>query len=154
MRLAVPDETTRALREAFAVRLPVPLTVVVPPTIPPLLMMVVPPDRLVKPVMLATLVTVPPDWVRFKTLPLVRIADPEETATAPNVALAVNVPFVMFESPVTVTAPPDRLVVLLVAIEANVPAEAIRLPEMIVAPTVPPVMLAVPLAPTERLPRF
>ena len=150
----MPDETTSAFREAFAVRLPVPLTVVVPPTIPPLLMMVVPPDRLVKPVMLATLVTVPPDWVRFKTLPLVRFADPEETATAPNVALAVNVPFVIFESPVTVTAPPDRLVVLLEAIEANVPAEAIRLPAMIVAPTVPPVMLAVPVAPKERLPRF
>ena len=60
VRFAFPALTTRALREAFAVRLPVLLTVVVPLIIPPLLMVVLPPVRLANPVILATLVTVPP----------------------------------------------------------------------------------------------
>ncbi len=60
VRFAFPAVTTKACREAFAVRLPL-LTVVVPPTIPPLLIVVFPPVRLAKLVILATLVTVPPD---------------------------------------------------------------------------------------------
>ena len=79
VRFALPAVTTKACREAFAVRLPVLLTVVVPPTIPPLLMAVVPPLRLAKPVILATLVTVPPDCVRFDAVPPVRLTVPAET---------------------------------------------------------------------------
>ena len=152
VRFALPAVTFRTPSEAFAVRLPVPLTVVVPPTIPPLLIVVFPPVRLAKPVILATLTTVPPDCVRLAAVPPVRLAVPDDTATAPNVALAVNVPAVTFDRPVTVAV--FRLVVLLESIEANVPAEADRLPALIVVPTDPPVMLAVPAAPTVRLPRF
>ena len=61
IRFALPALTTRELSEAFAVRLPVLMTVVVPPTIPPFLIVVLPPERLAKPVILATLTTVPPD---------------------------------------------------------------------------------------------
>ena len=60
VRFAVPDVKVIACRLAFAVRFP-PLIVVVPPTTPPLLIVVVPPVRLAKPVILATLVTVPLD---------------------------------------------------------------------------------------------
>ena len=151
VRFAFPAVTTKACREAFAVRLPL-LTVVVPPTIPPLLIVVFPPVRLANPVILATLTTVPPDCVRLAAVPPVRLAVPDDTATAPNVALAVNVPAVTFDRPVTVAV--FRLVVLLESIEANVPSEADRLPALIVVPTDPPVMLAVPAAPTVRLPRF
>ena len=48
-------------RLPFDVRFPVLLTVVMPPMIPPLLMAVVPPVRLAKLVILATLVTLPAD---------------------------------------------------------------------------------------------
>ena len=61
VRLAVPDDMTRAPSEAFAVRLPVLLTVVLPATIPPFMIVVLPPERLAKPVILASLITVPPD---------------------------------------------------------------------------------------------
>ena len=149
VRLAVPVVTVRPWRLAFAVRFP-PLIVVVPPTIPPLLIVVFPPERVAKSVILATLVTVPPDWVRFATVPPVRLAVPVEISTAPRVAFAVNVPAVIFDSPVTVA--PFRLVMLLEAIEANVPPVAFRLPALVVAPIVPAEILAVPAAPTARLP--
>ena len=151
VRLAVPVVTVRPWRLAFAVRFP-PLIVVVPPTIPPLLIVVFPPERVAKSVILATLVTVPPDWVRFATVPPVRLAVPVEISTAPRVAFAVNVPAVIFDSPVTVA--PFRLVMLLEAIEANVPPVAFRLPALVVAPIVPPEILAVPAAPTFRLVRL
>ena len=61
VRFAVPAVIVRTPSEALAVRLPVLLTVVIPPTIPPLLIVVFPPERLAKPVMLATLVTSPAD---------------------------------------------------------------------------------------------
>ncbi len=61
VRFAVPAEIFRTPSKAFAVRLPEPLTVVVPATIPPLLMVAMPPEMLAKPVILATLVTVPAD---------------------------------------------------------------------------------------------
>ena len=150
--LAVPAAPIfRMPSEALAVRKPL-LTVVVPFTIPPLLIVVFPLDRLAKPVMLATLMTVPPDCVRLPTLPPVRFAVPKETVTFPKIALAVNVPSVTFDRPVTVAVPPVRVVELLEAIELNIPAEAVRLPALIVVPTDPPVMLAVPAAPTVRLP--
>ena len=95
VRVAVPEETTRSLSEAFAIRLPVLLTVVVPLTIPPLLIAVVPPVRLAKPVILATLVTVPPDWVRFDAEPPVRLVVPEFTTKAPRSAFAVRLPVLL-----------------------------------------------------------
>ena len=52
----MPDVKVIACRLAFAVRFP-PLIVVVPPTIP--VIVVVPPLRLAAPVILAALVTVP-----------------------------------------------------------------------------------------------
>ena len=116
------------------------------------MIVVFPPLRFAKPVMLATLVTVPPDWVRFATVPPVRLAVPVEISTAPRVAFALNVPAVIFDSPVTVA--PFRLVMLLEAIEAKVPPVAFRLPALVVAPIVPAEILAVPEAPTVRLVRL
>ena len=126
--LAVPAAPIfRMPSEALAIRLPL-VTVVVPFTIPPMLIVVFPLDRLAKPVILATLMTAPPDCVRLPTLPPVRSAVPEETTTFPKIALAVNVPAVTFDRPVTVAVPPVRVVELLEAIEVNVPPEAVRMP--------------------------
>ena len=86
-------------------------------------------------------------------VPPVRLAEElDPTVTLPKVALAVNVPPVTFERPVTVG--PARLVVLLELIEANVPPVAFSVPEVFVVPTVPAEIFAVPAAPRVRLPRF
>ena len=106
----------RALSEAFAVRLPVLLTVVLPATIPPFMIVVVPPERLAKPVILAELMTVPPDWVRFEILPPGRLAVPDETTRALREAFAVRLPVLLtVVLPATIPLfmiavfPPERL---------------------------------------------
>ena len=99
VRLALPVVIVRACRLAFAVRFP-PLTVVVPPTIPPLWIVVLPPVKSAKPVTLATLMTVPSDCVRFATVPPVRLTVPD-TTRACREALAVKWPKVL-----TVVVPP------------------------------------------------
>ena len=76
VRFAVPAVIVRTPSEAFAVRLPEPLIVVVPTTIPPLLMVAMPLEMFAKPLILATLVTVPPDMVKLDTVPPVRFASP------------------------------------------------------------------------------
>ena len=102
----------------------------------------------------AALISVPPETVTTLAVPSVRSAvAPVATVKFPSVALAVKVPAVTFERPVTM-AEPLRLVMLLESIEANVPPEAVKLPALMVAPIVPAEMLAVPAAPTVRLPMF
>ena len=101
LKVAVPLVNSKpSLRTPVDVRAPL-LTVVVPPTIPPLLMAVVPPVRLAKPMIFATLVTVPPDWVRLAAVPPVRFAFPAFTTKACREALAVRLPEVL-----TVVVPP------------------------------------------------
>ena len=73
--LTVPVTRDRLLRAPDDVRLPA-FTVVMPPTIPPPLIVVLPPVRLTLPVMLAVLVTVPFDCVRLVAVPPVRLAVP------------------------------------------------------------------------------
>ena len=103
----------------------------------------------------APLIRVPPETVNTLADPSVRSAvAPVATVTFPSVALAVKVPAVTFERPVTLADPPVRLVMLLDAIDANVAPEPFRFPALIEVPTDPPVMLAVPAAPTDRLPMF
>ena len=77
------------------------------------------------------------------------VAD-DPTVRLPKVALAVNVPPVTFERPVTVE--PVRSVMLLVTIEENVPPVAFRVPEEVVGPTFPDEILAVAPAPTGAVP--
>ena len=86
--------------------------------------------------------------------PPVRLAmAPEATVRLPRMAaFVVNVPAVIFDSPVTLAG--VRFVTLLELIEANVPPMAIRVPELSVAPPVPAEILAVPALPTVRLPRL
>ena len=91
-------------------------------------MVVLPLVRLAKPVILATLMTVPPDCVRLATVPPVRLAVPvAETVRLPRMALAVKFPEVTLERPVTLANPPVRFVV----------------PQDEMVPIVPAVMLAV-----------
>ena len=67
----------------------------------------------------------------------------EPTVRLPSVALAVNVPPVTFDRPVTF--PPVRLVVPLEVTVFRLPPVRINVADDVVAPvTVPPVMLAVP----------
>ena len=98
------------------------MTVVVPSILPSERIVVVPFDRLAKPVILATLVTVPPDCVRLEAVPPVRFAVPAETFTAARVEFAVNVPAVIFDKPVTTDE--FKWVVLLERIEVKVPPVA------------------------------
>ena len=91
----------------------------------------------------------------FTTLevPPVRLAVPDELIVKfPSVELAVNVPPVTFESPVTVA--PVKFVILLEVIVVNVPPVAFNVPETLVVPIVPAEILAIPAAPAVRLPRF
>ena len=92
VRFADPPLTVRAWSDALAVRFPELETVVVPPTISPLLIVVVPPERLAEPVMFPVLVTVPADWVRFVAVPPVKFAVPPLTVRAWSDAFEVNVP--------------------------------------------------------------
>ena len=70
----------------------------------------------------------------------------------PSVELAVNVPAVTFDRPVTVA--PVKFVILLELTDANVPPVAFNEPDTFVAPIVPAEIFAVPAAPTVRLPRL
>ncbi len=111
-----------------------------------------PPDRTFNVEILAALRSVPETSVTL-AVPAVRLAfAPVATVTLPRVALAVKVPAVTFERPVTMADPPVSLVMLLEAIEANVPPEAVKLPALVVIPIVPAEIVAVPAAPTDRLP--
>ncbi len=94
-----------------------------------------------------------PAEVTTLAVPPVRLAvDDDPTVRFPNVALAVKVPPVTFVRPVTVE--PFRSVMLLEVIDENVPPVAFRVPDILVEPTLPDEILAVPEALTVRFPRF
>ena len=100
----------------------------------------------------AALSKVPAVFTTVDVPPVRWTAALEPTVRFPRVALAVNVPPVTFDRPVTVA--PVRSVRLLEVIEVNAPPVAFRVPEVLVTPTVPPETFAVPAAPTVMLPRF
>ena len=98
----VPEPLTpRVDRLPVVVRLPVPLVVVAPTTIPPALMFAVPPDIPRLPVMLPTLVSVPLVCNTFVAVPPVRFADPPLTVRAWSDAFEVNEPSVTVVVPET-----------------------------------------------------
>ena len=142
VRLVVPPEIATLPRVPFDISDPEPEMVVRPPITPVLLTVVVPPERLAKPVILAALLTDPPVCVRFDAVPPVRLAVPPLTVMPASVAFDVSVPAVSVVVPVTV--PPVRFVVPLEPIEARVPPVMFKAPALVVAPTVPAEMLAVP----------
>ena len=142
VRLAVPPEIATLPRVPFELSDPEPEMVVRPPIAPVLLIDVVPPERLAKPVILDTLATDPPVCVRFDTVPPVRLAVPLLTVMPASVAFDVSVPAVTVVAPFTV--PPVSLVVPVEPIEARVPPVMFKAPALVVAPTVPADMLAVP----------
>ena len=151
VRLTVPPETVMLPSVRFETRFPL-VTLARPVTFPPEIFDV--------PLVTLRLASVPPVTFRVAadvvaaTVPPVILAIPAPTVRVPSVALAVKVPPVTFERPVTLAEPPFRLVMLLEAIEANVPPVAFKLPALVVAPIVPPEILAVPAAPTFRLVRL
>ena len=101
----------------------------------------------------AVLLMMPAEFTTFAVPPVRLAVAPEATVRSPRVAaFVVKVPAVTFESPVTLAG--VRFVILLELIEANVPPVAFRVPEVLVAPTVPDEILAVPAFPTVRLPRL
>ena len=142
VRLAVPPEIATLPRVPFELSDPEPEMVVRPPIAPVLLIAVVPPERLAKPVILAALLTDPPVCVRFDTVPPVKFAVPPLTDRLASVAFDESVPVVTVVVPVTV--PPVSIVVPVEPIEARVPPVMFKAPALVVAPTVPAEMLAVP----------
>lgn len=139
VRFAVPAVIVRTPNEAFEVKLALPLTVVVPPTIPPLLMVAMPPEMLAKPVILATLVNVPPDSVRLATVPPVRFASPLYTFRAPTEALAIRLPllrvvFPLMVPPVILAVPVKIATFPKVALDVNVPPVTFDRPMTLAVP--------------------
>ena len=98
------------------------------------------------------LIRLPAVFTTFAVPPVKFAVALEPTVMFPSVALAVNVPPVTFERPVTVA--PVRFVMLLEVIDENVPPVVFNIPEVIVVPMVPAEILAAPAAPRVRLPRF
>ena len=155
--LAVPaTPTVKLVRLAALISVP---AVTLADAAEPDVMLVVPFVTLTEPAETVTfdrsmaVVSEPADETFPVRLPPVRLAVP----LAPMVrsfrfALAVKVPAVTLERPVTVAD--VSLVMLLEAIEENVPPVASRLPALVVAPIVPAEILAVPAAPTFRLVRL
>ena len=161
--LAVPEAPTVRLVRLAALNNVPPVTLAVAPE--PDVMLVVPAEVVTDPAETVTLprlmavIRAPAEETLPVRLPPVRLAVPPPTVRSFRIALAVNVLPVTLARPVTFAVPPVMFVVPAVRIEPISPAvilavpeaPTVRLPRLIFESKVPAVILALPLnVPPER----